>query len=666
MMRKLLNVLMLLAVVSPCCWAQVNQQAIKEVEAGKLKQAKASWWGFDPVDATACLQAAINSKVPRLIVDNVGKPWIVTPITLVSNQQITFQPGVEVLAKANEFHGSNDSLFNAYNLDHVSLIGYGATLRMRRSDYADPTRYKHAEWRHVLNIHSCSNLNIYGLVLAESGGDGIYLGADKPGVTNKNIHIKDVICDKNYRQGISVITADNLLIENTIMRDTAGTAPMAGIDFEPNNSSERISNCVLRNCTSENNDSWGYVAYLPQLKPTSAPVGLRLENCKAIGNKAGGFGFTIGGTKAGAVHGQVELLNCQFTDNGGSAFSLGGNPPPPIGCQITVQKCSFLDNAVKQPIESPIAFSTRAGQNLDIGGVRFNDVVVRDPVSRPPMVFSDVTSDLQVADITGNLILEKNGQQQDVQLTKAVLSKWMPIVALKKIPPVKLAGMKFEPLQPLPAGQKYELGAWRLRKTGRATVWAKQGQQITLNLKGGQVGRYATKPIPVVVTSPAGKQVAKMQVPFAGGPVTFTAPQTGLYSVTTDAGNNYTMFTASTAPFNFAPEGNTIHFISSTGTVYFCVPAGTKEFGIRIHGEGLREAVKATLINPAGKVVAEKDNIARVDMLTVEAPQPLSEGVWSLKLDKASKVMMEDYYLDPLGIPPLLAPAPADVLRTVR
>ena len=93
--------------------AQVNQQAIDEVAAGKIKEAKASWWGFDAEDSTAALQAAINSGVPKLTVDNVGKPWVVEPIVLASNQEVVFEQGVEVVAKQGAFKGTNDVLFSA-------------------------------------------------------------------------------------------------------------------------------------------------------------------------------------------------------------------------------------------------------------------------------------------------------------------------------------------------------------------------------------------------------------------------------------------------------------------------------------------------------------------------------------------------------------------------
>ncbi|NUQ01248.1 MAG: right-handed parallel beta-helix repeat-containing protein [Armatimonadetes bacterium] len=248
--------------------AAVNEQAIAEVAAGKLKVAKASWWGFDPADSTKALQAAINSNVPKLVVDNVGQPWVVTPLRLVSNQEIEFEKGVEVVAKKGEFKGTNDSLLSADLKENIILRGYGATLRMQRADYDGPD-YKHAEWRHCLSLKSCSNVRVEGLTLAESGGDGIYLGTAKQWVTNLNVTIKDVVLDKNYRQGISVITAENLLIENTIMRDTAGTAPMAGIDFEPNHPQERLLNVVMRNCVTENNKGGGFVYYVPNLDASS-------------------------------------------------------------------------------------------------------------------------------------------------------------------------------------------------------------------------------------------------------------------------------------------------------------------------------------------------------------------------------------------------------------
>ena len=187
-----------------------NPQAIEEVRAGKRSVAQASWWGFQPEESTAALQAAIDSGAKKVVVEKMPSPWIVDQLRLASDQELFFEPGVEVLAKKGAFHGSADSLFSAAGKRNIKLIGPGATLRMRRADY-DSQEYKHAEWRHVLNFHGCTGITIEGLTLAESGGDGIYLGAGPGGAPCKDVVIRDVICDRNYRQGISVISAENLL-----------------------------------------------------------------------------------------------------------------------------------------------------------------------------------------------------------------------------------------------------------------------------------------------------------------------------------------------------------------------------------------------------------------------------------------------------------------------
>lgn len=66
---------------------QPNPQAIKELASGKRKVASASWWGFSPAGSTAALQAAINSGAKKLIVENMGAPWIVDKLQLARATQ---------------------------------------------------------------------------------------------------------------------------------------------------------------------------------------------------------------------------------------------------------------------------------------------------------------------------------------------------------------------------------------------------------------------------------------------------------------------------------------------------------------------------------------------------------------------------------------------------
>ena len=107
-----------------------------------------------------------------------------------------------------------------------------------------------------------------------------------------------------------MISAENLLIENTVMRDTAGTPPAAGIDFEPNHAGERLKNCVMRNCLTENNHGDGYEFYLPNLTAASEPVAIRLENCRSRGDRSA-LRVITGNAEADAVRGTMTVAACR-------------------------------------------------------------------------------------------------------------------------------------------------------------------------------------------------------------------------------------------------------------------------------------------------------------------------------------------------------------------
>ncbi|MBP5638044.1 MAG: hypothetical protein J6X55_01085 [Victivallales bacterium] len=162
MLKKILTTV----IVCLSCFAAIAQEAVK-----------ASSFGFNPDDSTECLQTAINSGARTVIVDNVGKPWIVRPIFLRSNLELVFEDDVLVLAKADAFHDNNDCMFSVMNAkDIIVRGGRNSELRMRKKDYQDTTRYSVSEWRHVLSFMSCDNVVIKDLIIKSSGGDGVYIG----------------------------------------------------------------------------------------------------------------------------------------------------------------------------------------------------------------------------------------------------------------------------------------------------------------------------------------------------------------------------------------------------------------------------------------------------------------------------------------------------------
>jgi len=154
---------------------EADPRAVEQVLAGHRDTASAAWWGFDEQDSTAALQAAIRSEAKKLIIPNLGKPWVMEPLFLESNQEVVFEEGAVIMALKGAFRGKGDSLLTARDKENITLTGPGASLVMRKPDYQAPP-YEKAEWRHCLSLHGCRNIKVYGLRMAASGGDGVYVG----------------------------------------------------------------------------------------------------------------------------------------------------------------------------------------------------------------------------------------------------------------------------------------------------------------------------------------------------------------------------------------------------------------------------------------------------------------------------------------------------------
>ena len=715
---------------------EVNRQAIDDVATGRIKVAKASWWGFRTEDSTKALQAAIDSGVPKLIVEDMGAPWIVTPIRLRSNQEIEFEKGVELLAKRGEYKGGGATLVTARNVENVVLRGYGATFRMWREDYDNPDLYKKAEWRHCLSIWSSSNVKVLGLRLENSGGDGIYLGTATKWVTNRDIVIRDVLCESNYRQGISVITAESLLIENTVMRTTRGTRPEAGIDFEPNHPEERLADVVMRNCLSENN-TYGYLLNLSPHSAGSERISLRFENCRAIKNTGRGFSYSIVRNTTDTpprAPGDVEsrrpeedlvnivmrgcvsegnagtgyFLNLQARDDGSEAVSVRledcrSYGDSAIGCQVVAsvggsisfkdcvfercggsgisvskpaergaarfERCQVLDCAATQSAIAPIMFASNPGADGTTGGVVFDSVLVRDALERPPMRYNDLTGGTPVRGVTGTLrIVARDGQPTPVKLTDELIAQWLPPATRRDIPRLSIEGVALAPLEAELPPVAAVRSPWPLvRGTGAYVLYAEAGDDVTFTVHYLQVGRYPGGEMPVSITGPSGEEVHRQNALFKQSTVVrFTAPSTGLYRFVLNARYNRWQIAAASNAMALVLAEKSVGLNRSGGRFIFYVPPGTREFGVRVVGQGTGEGIKATLLDPRGEVFGQVDNQFRNHQFEVSLDPPSTGEVWTLVLARPSEMVWDDHSVDLRGVPPLLSAAGTTPLVPVR
>jgi hypothetical protein len=325
-------------------------------------------FGFDPEDSTRFIQEAIDSGARKLIFDKKDSPWITKPLKGRSNLTVVFPKGVEVVAKKGEFHALGDHLFTFDCATNVFFNGKGAVLRMHKSDYQKPP-YAKSEWRHALCFRNCENVKISGLKILSSGGDGLYIGDRYGNRACRNFVVRKCIFEDHHRQGISVISAENLLIEDCIIKGTDGTPPQAGIDFEPNRSTEYFSRCIVRRCRIENNKGAGIDLHFPHSRFLTMPLDITIEDCYSTGNR---YGVVYSGSpKSDLVTGRIKVNRCVFEREAGAAVGIFNKPAR--SAAVCFENCSFVSNCVNSRVESDILFDMQGSKEETTDGVVFLD-----------------------------------------------------------------------------------------------------------------------------------------------------------------------------------------------------------------------------------------------------------------------------------------------------
>lgn len=151
------------------------------------------------------------------------------------------------------------------------------------------------EWGMGISIHNSNKVEVSDLTVKNCWGDCIYIDDN-----SQNIHINNCVLDNGRRQGISIISGDNILIENCLISNVHGTAPQFGIDIEPDPDkhigSVTIKNVKVHNCVG-GIMSWG--------SAEKASIGtVELLNCYVDGVDETKDTYFFNGLK------KLELNNC--------------------------------------------------------------------------------------------------------------------------------------------------------------------------------------------------------------------------------------------------------------------------------------------------------------------------------------------------------------------
>ncbi|MBN1125220.1 MAG: right-handed parallel beta-helix repeat-containing protein [Sedimentisphaerales bacterium] len=365
-----------------------------------------------------------NPSDPNTIIIEEGTYTVTNTITFyreLSDSQVKskknnivliFDPDTVVQGQAGQgdFIDENNfnPLFHAIMCQGIDFWGYGATCRI--------TGCTTGESRHVLRFAGCSDIGIYGLTLGESGGDGIYLGWVFPDWDdnssnqvsdpryNSDIIIRDVVCDNNRRNGMSIQSAKNTTIEGCVFKNTVGTLPKAGIDIEPEIiSGDSLWNVNITNCIFENNGREGLVIGLTKWSDfVEEEIRVIVQDCYITGNGEGrGLNVSyayddpnyVSDPNEGIWFENVLVENVEY---GARLYNKSDKAPP-----VTFKNCLFK-NTASSGRAIDIQGNPIGDRTLDYpGGIEIDNCQVLDYYDRTAIEYSGTVSYLY--DVGGDL-----------------------------------------------------------------------------------------------------------------------------------------------------------------------------------------------------------------------------------------------------------------------
>ncbi len=493
-------------------------------------------FGFNEKDSTEILQKALDSGASRIIVENTGKPWIISTISPRSNTEIIFQKGVTFLAernwiKARKHDGAMFVLRNVKNVmirgendnDHEVVIG-------GFKDLIDRARNCRNYGASAFEINNCENISIKNMRVHNSSMDGICFGG--LGLSNKETYIENVDLDSHFRQACSICAAHNVYFKNCKFRNTAGAEPLAGIDLEPAELNQANSGIYLFDCLFEGNMGGGLLFSTSSMQP----ITLYAKRCTFEPQRHGALmvflrsGVYVGrGIKA---PGKAVFEDCDFKGysdlspiriDGVSLLDLDF-----INCRIT-DSGELLSRHGKPDAAAIKFWLNRDDKGIKpeaMGTITFKNVSVSGYTNAPVIQVSDFAGHVNVCNLKGKISHNGkkvnaadyiyDGPENSVEEIPNTLPSDLP--ALSSVPSKNPVAHSFN--------FRYNGAWWDPMPDYTYLFYAKSGARVEFVIRYANVAANQD----IVIKAPSGKEHKLGQFKNGDNKVGFTCQETGWYS----------------------------------------------------------------------------------------------------------------------------------------
>jgi hypothetical protein len=290
-------------------------------------------------DATSQIQSLINtaamkatSTAPYIVrVPAASKPYLINPtfhgeygLILASNVTLQIDSGATLGTVTTP--SSLQTYYTVYfpaGVTNAHVTGGGSVVGDRASKSSP------SEWGMGIGADACTNCSIEGtgdgkttgLTISGCCGDGIYIG---PGAPAHTFVVTGVISNGNRRQGMTIDSVNGLHVFASSFINTNGTSPACGIDIEPDQSTQSVSNVLIEQCTITGNLGGGIQSGPDDTGP-GVVNGVMIQN-NDINNNGTSGGIYGGLSSWGGVESQnsanVVIQNNRINSNKGPAVTV--------------------------------------------------------------------------------------------------------------------------------------------------------------------------------------------------------------------------------------------------------------------------------------------------------------------------------------------------------
>lgn len=232
----------------------VSAQALKDQVNVRNYGAK----GDGITDDTTAIQNAINYanvKGIEIVFIPDGIYQINPDISIRLKSNISLILSAKATLRSNSSSKASYRIINIANVANVAVRG-GCIVGERTIHNGSA-----GTWGHGIGIEGSNNVTISDIAVSNCWGDGIYVGSSTLQNFSDNVSILRVALYNNRRQGISIISAKNLLLKDSKASNCNGTDPQSGLDLEPDYSTQFLQNIVIDNFQTANNAGFGIASH---------------------------------------------------------------------------------------------------------------------------------------------------------------------------------------------------------------------------------------------------------------------------------------------------------------------------------------------------------------------------------------------------------------------